>query len=300
MPVTEDAFSFFNYESKALDRLRRAARPSDASIRRRPVGVGRSTDNVERLTPAQFEQAKADARTEAQLNATRQNLRNFRGRRIDRIAIQDAVDQVDGIPAREADVLSRQAERVAEQQRLRQAGAKAEAISKDLAAKGKAAASTVGKVAGKVGRVGRLLNRGGIVGSLIATGLYLANEVGAEDVPTKIKKQIAEGLDPGSLKNQIDTEISRRRAALLEELEVARLRRATQSNIARLQEVSPDIYNSLLAGRQLPRGAQVFGGVRRQDIVEQVAYDMARGAITNLGQEGRAEEQIAAELERLL
>ncbi len=62
-----------------------------------------------------------------------------------------------------------------------------------------------------------------------------------------------------------------------EEDRARRLQRDMATNAARLASVAPDVYNRVLAGRTLPRGAVVIGGRPRVDMLEELAYRMASG-----------------------
>jgi hypothetical protein len=48
----------------------------------------------------------------------------------------------------------------------------------------------------------------------------------------------------------------------------------------RLQDVAPDLYNRIAAGRYLPAGAVVIGGVPRRDLIRELAESMHEGAFT--------------------
>jgi len=48
----------------------------------------------------------------------------------------------------------------------------------------------------------------------------------------------------------------------------------------KLQDVAPDLYNRIAAGRYLPAGAVVIGGVPRRDLIRELAESMHEGAFT--------------------
>ena len=48
-------------------------------------------------------------------------------------------------------------------------------------------------------------------------------------------------------------------------------------NLAQLQAQAPDLYMSVAAGRRLPQGAVVIGGVPRQDLLQQLGMSMSNG-----------------------
>ncbi len=62
-----------------------------------------------------------------------------------------------------------------------------------------------------------------------------------------------------------------------EEEKFRRLQRDMATNAARLASANPELYNRVLAGRRLPRGAVVIGGAPRTDLLEELAYRMASG-----------------------
>ena len=53
------------------------------------------------------------------------------------------------------------------------------------------------------------------------------------------------------------------------------LQQRMSQSLARLASASPQIYNQIMAGRQLPQGAVVLGGQPRVDLMEQLALRMA-------------------------
>lgn len=57
-----------------------------------------------------------------------------------------------------------------------------------------------------------------------------------------------------------------------------RLQRDMAENASRLAAVAPDVYNRVLAGRMLPKGAVVLGGEPRTDLLEELTTGMAQGA----------------------
>ena len=48
-------------------------------------------------------------------------------------------------------------------------------------------------------------------------------------------------------------------------------------NASRLAALAPDVYNRVLAGRLLPKGAVVLGGQPRTDLMEELTGRMAQG-----------------------
>ena len=55
------------------------------------------------------------------------------------------------------------------------------------------------------------------------------------------------------------------------------LQMSINDNLAELQQKAPDLYMSVAAGRRLPQGAVVIGGVPRQDLLQQLGMSMSNG-----------------------
>lgn len=50
----------------------------------------------------------------------------------------------------------------------------------------------------------------------------------------------------------------------------------TQQKAAAMAATAPHLYNQIMAGRKLPQGATVLGGSPRTDLMEEIAYMMAK------------------------
>mgnify|MGYP003676138978 FL=1 len=61
---------------------------------------------------------------------------------------------------------------------------------------------------------------------------------------------------------------------LADKLKSARIEEMVQRNMAVVQKQDPHLYNQVMSGRILPKGAVVLGGPRRQDLMEELAYSM--------------------------
>tara|TARA_R110002012_G_scaffold253424_1_gene432466 strand:+ start:521 stop:1012 length:492 start_codon:yes stop_codon:yes gene_type:complete len=57
-------------------------------------------------------------------------------------------------------------------------------------------------------------------------------------------------------------------------LKSQRIEEMVQRNMAIVAQRDPHLYNQVMAGRVLPKGAVVLGGPRRQDLMEELAYAM--------------------------
>tara|TARA_R100000458_G_C8243293_1_gene221787 strand:- start:153 stop:737 length:585 start_codon:yes stop_codon:yes gene_type:complete len=68
--------------------------------------------------------------------------------------------------------------------------------------------------------------------------------------------------------------------------------RATRAAM-QLAASDPHLYNEIMAGRQLPRDAVVFGGQPRVDLMEELAMGMAQG---QFAEEPSAQQQLMQEL----
>ena len=53
-----------------------------------------------------------------------------------------------------------------------------------------------------------------------------------------------------------------------------RLQKQERINLERLRTQAPDIYASVMAGKNLPQGAVVLGGQQRQDLLQELAGHM--------------------------
>lgn len=86
---------------------------------------------------------------------------------------------------------------------------------------------------------------------------------------------------PATRRARLDKQLERERAQILRtqamRAEYERLQTDANRSAARLAAMAPDIYNSILAGRRLPKGAMVLGGQPRTDLLAELAMRMAKG-----------------------
>lgn len=68
-----------------------------------------------------------------------------------------------------------------------------------------------------------------------------------------------------------------RRAMAMREARQAK-EQAVSMNLRSLALTHPDIYNSVAAGRSLPKGATWIGGGRRDDLLQELGAEMAQGS----------------------
>ena len=105
-----------------------------------------------------------------------------------------------------------------------------------------------------------------------ATGLFL----GSQAAP------FGRALNPiaGVEQERTDQAIRARRLAEARRDRAARLRRSIEQNIVRIAATDPHLYQELMYGERLPRGATVIGGRPRTDFIEEVAFQMATGKMS--------------------
>jgi hypothetical protein len=102
-----------------------------------------------------------------------------------------------------------------------------------------------------------------------------------EDVVAPIGRGAWEGLLPfqGMIDEHRDQESFEeykevQAASLSRKLMAARMEEMVQKNMAIVAQRDPHLFNQVMAGRVLPKGAVVLGGPRRQDLMEEFAYAM--------------------------
>lgn len=99
---------------------------------------------------------------------------------------------------------------------------------------------------------------------------FLAGEVGRPiyDAATAYRPSVAD---------LIADDRRRRRLQKVQAIETQIIQKRMMESAARLAALNPQLYNEIMVGRTLPRGAAVFGGQPRTDLMDQLAYDMATG-----------------------
>ncbi len=73
---------------------------------------------------------------------------------------------------------------------------------------------------------------------------------------------------------------AQQRAAKIQQIRNRERQRDIEKNERKLQQMAPDLYNRISAGRYLPSGAVVIGGVPRRDLIRELAEAMGDGAFT--------------------
>ena len=102
-----------------------------------------------------------------------------------------------------------------------------------------------------------------------ATHLAEAGVEGATDVLTGRPMRRAE--------NTAQFQRQGRQEDLMLRLQHERELQTMARNAARLAAANPQLYNQIMAGRQLPQGAVVLGGKPRTDLMEELTSSMSRG-----------------------
>ena len=77
-----------------------------------------------------------------------------------------------------------------------------------------------------------------------------------------------------ALKEQYDIFAEQRSNQVANQLRNKRIEEMVQRNMDIVAQYNPQLYNQVMAGKVLPKGAVVLGGPRRQDLMEELAYMM--------------------------
>lgn len=117
-------------------------------------------------------------------------------------------------------------------------------------------------------------NIGGMRGGLAGLGALAGGAL--------VGKLIQSGVESSEIEQQRMEDLRRSaRRDMLDLLGRKEHKQALQMNIndnlAQLQAQAPDLYMSVAAGRRLPQGAVVIGGVPRQDLLQQLGMSMSNG-----------------------
>lgn len=94
--------------------------------------------------------------------------------------------------------------------------------------------------------------------------------------------EFSEGVEPdpgmhGSLKEALLAESEAKHRARVMGADTRVFEERATKAMMRLAATNPQMYNEVLTGRKLPRGAMVFGGRPRTDLLELLAAQMAAG-----------------------
>lgn len=144
--------------------------------------------------------------------------------------------------------------------------------------------------AGIVGKGLGLLAKGFKTNPLLssATSVFVGNEV-----LRPISKGIEGSVTGDSFEQELRNYEKERVTVATIRARQERIQRGMMQQMARIAALDPHLYNELLHGDALPRGAVVLGGRPKTDLLEQVAYQMTTGGIR---QPTTAEDDLLATL----
>ena len=128
-------------------------------------------------------------------------------------------------------------------------------------------ASDATKIAGGISGIGAAIGLGEMVGAPLAAGLDDAIN-GPEKMDQDMRHIVAAQT---LMRARMDRE--------------QRIQRKMADNEAALAASDPTLYNNVLAGRKLPRGAVRIGGQPRRDLMERLTRLMAEGQFGGAQQE---------------
>jgi len=103
----------------------------------------------------------------------------------------------------------------------------------------------------------------------------------AGGLASEVAPPIARAAMGTPLQDQIKMEVNSQREMALAQAKNQRLLRQMAINTSRLASIDPHLYNEVLAGRRLPKGAVMFGGKPREDLMEALAMKMSTGEFKN-------------------
>lgn len=142
----------------------------------------------------------------------------------------------------------------------------------------KGAGGIFADVAGLSG-LGSALTSGSALTAAGAAGGAIAGVGGLASLLAPVGVGAYNSVTDAAFERQLRAETS----ALLREQAAALRRQRMETSIAineqRLSQM-PGLYNALLAGKPIPRGAAVIGGGQRPDLINLVAQSMAEGQFT--------------------
>lgn len=112
--------------------------------------------------------------------------------------------------------------------------------------------------------------RGGLAGlGALAGGALVGKLIQSRAESSEIEQQRMEDLRRSARRDMLDL-LGRKEHKQALQMNI-------NDNLAQLQAQAPDLYMSVAAGRRLPQGAVVIGGVPRQDLLQQLGMSMSNG-----------------------
>ena len=120
-----------------------------------------------------------------------------------------------------------------------------------------------------------------------AGGLFLMDAMGT--TPFEMVGGPIRGLKGAAYEEPGGVGVARRTAkaevesmvrGMYKQAELEELRKRMERAAVMIAAMQPQLYNEALAGRKLPKGARVFGGNPRVDLLQQLAMATAQGQFT--------------------
>ncbi len=114
---------------------------------------------------------------------------------------------------------------------------------------------------------------------LTATGMYGGGGLGLMSLAAPIAKGAYDDVTNSSFERQLKQETATILRQQAEQMKMERLQQGMALNEQRLMQSNPHLYNSIMAGRPLARGAVPIGGGQRKDVLDLVTRQMAEGTL---------------------
>jgi hypothetical protein len=256
---------------------------------RRAVAEGRASEIDDPLSKLKYEIALEE--TLDDISKQQAAIKSGRASFIDDVVAKN--DYARGKKAARADELRRRANEILNQRNLeKNQRDRIEKALQDLADFERNSATPLRSM--DIPELPRSNSRGGWLGDILkASGTTAINPIKSHPLAVLGGAGLLGGLGPlvvqgamdqmgtltgKDLREAFEQEYRRRQEAVYYQARMQRIQTATMENMARLAQYAPDLYNQALAGRSLPQGAAVFGGTKRPDLVEEIAYGMSLGA----------------------
>lgn len=120
---------------------------------------------------------------------------------------------------------------------------------------------------------------GGVDKTLVGMGALGGGLFAGEALANPIVKTVGGAMNA---RGMIDSQVQGQAAMMLllkkRRADAERLARVKAENEAALASQLPDVYNQVVTGKRLPKGAVVIGGSPRRDLVDRLTGLMAQGA----------------------
>jgi len=151
-------------------------------------------------------------------------------------------------------------------------------------------AKILSKLAGAFGATSGVAAKSPVLGAAgLVTGAHFLGGLGASGVRAAGHSM---GFSPDSVQFDLTAarmQYAKQRADLHERkvdaIELELLRQDVANNATLLASTAPHLYNQIMAGRRLPQGATVLGGMPRTDLLEELAFRMAQGQLSSASPE---------------